>query len=174
MSPSAFVRSLASARDDRKNCSVVVRACSSHSTKQFSEDSPETAARPIRLHGLGVFDQADGGGELRILKRGSQSGHGLRVRDMGRHLEDFLREMIDAIEQAASAGDENSGSGEIDERFFLQFAFEELQTFAQAHMDDGVQSLAFDFFAGKTGIVLQENCLAGQTISKSDTAFLGL
>jgi hypothetical protein len=39
----------------------------------------------------------------------------LRVRDMSRHLEDFLGEMIDAIKQAASASDENSGSGEIDE-----------------------------------------------------------
>jgi hypothetical protein len=53
-----------------KICSVVARASSSYSTEKFY-DSPETAAWPIRLHGLCVFDQADGGGELRIFKRGS-------------------------------------------------------------------------------------------------------
>ena len=81
------------------------------------------------MHGLRVFDQTDGGGELRIFERRGQSRHCLRVRDVRRHFKDFSREMIDPVEQAASAGDENARADVIDERFLFDCAFEQLEAF---------------------------------------------
>ena len=55
---------------------------------------------------------------------GGQAGHCLGVRDMRGHFENFFREIIDAIEKTASAGDENTVAEVIDEWFFIEPAFE--------------------------------------------------
>ncbi len=81
--------------------------------------------------------------------------------------------MIDPVHQTASTGNENSGADIIDERFFLDRAFEQFKSLAQAQMNDGVERLALDFLAGKTGIVFEENCFAGQAIAQNAAAFLG-
>ena len=104
----------------------------SHSLEKFAHDLAESAARlPFALHRLGVFDQADRGGELRVLESTRQAGHRLRVRDAGRQLEDFLRQMADSVQVAASTGDENSFANVIDERFFLELPLEQFKGFAQ-------------------------------------------
>jgi len=54
------------------------------------------------------------------------------MRGMGRHFKNFLRQMVDAVEETASAGNEDSGAGLINERFFFELAFQKLKSFAQA------------------------------------------
>ena len=89
--------------------------------KDFSEKPAEAAARlAIALHGLGIFDQTDRGRELRIFKCARQAGHRLRMRDARRHFENVLRQIIDPVELAAPAGDENAFADVVDERFFLE------------------------------------------------------
>jgi hypothetical protein len=78
----------------------------------------------------------------------------LSVRDVRRHFENLFREVTDTIEETAPAGDENTAAEVIDEWFFIEPAFEELESFAQAQMNNRVQSLALDLFPCKTGIVL--------------------
>ena len=46
------------------------------------------------------------------------------MRDVRRHFENLFREIIDTIEEAASAGEENTPAEVIDERFFIEPAFE--------------------------------------------------
>jgi len=71
-----------------------------------------------------------------------------------RHFENLFRKIIDAIEQAAPTGDENPGAEVIDEWFFVEPAFEQLESFAEAQMDDRVQGLALDLLSREAGIVL--------------------
>ena len=75
---------------------------------KFLAESGEGNRRAFGLHGFGVFDQADGRGKLRIFKRRGQPGNGLRVGEMHRQAEDFLGEMIDPFEHAASSGEHHS------------------------------------------------------------------
>jgi hypothetical protein len=67
------------------------------------------------LHSLSIFDQTDRGGKLRVLRRRSESRHGLRVCYVRGHFENFFREMIDTVEKTASTCDENAGTKIIDE-----------------------------------------------------------
>ena len=94
--------------------------------------------------------------------------------DARRQFEDFLGEMIDPIQVAASAGDEDTFADVIDEWFFLELALEQLERFPQPQMNDRVQRLALDFLAGKPGIVLQQNGFARQRIPERDAALLDL
>jgi len=70
------------------------------------------------------------------------------------HFENLFREIIDAIEKAASAGNENTAAEVIDEWFFVEPAFEQLKSLAEAQMDDRVQGLALDLLSREAGIVL--------------------
>ena len=54
------------------------------------------------------------------------------MRDVRGHFENLFREIIDAIEEAASARDENTSAEVIDERFFIEPSFEQLKSFAEA------------------------------------------
>ena len=74
------------------------------SAKNFSLRAmrEKTPAGPLGLHGFGVFDEADRGRELRILKGGGEARDGLRVREVHGQAEDFLREMIDALRAGCS------------------------------------------------------------------------
>ena len=76
------------------------------------------------------------------------------MRDVRGHFENLFREIIDAIEQAAPARDENTSAEVIDERFFIEPSFKQLKSFAEAQMDDRVQGLALDLLAREAGIVL--------------------
>ena len=76
--------------------------------------------------------------------------------------ENFLGEMVDPVQMTAPAGDENAFADVIDERFFLELSLEQLERFAQSQMNDRVQRLALDLFAGKTRIVFQQNRFPGQ------------
>ena len=76
------------------------------------------------------------------------------MRDVCRHFENLFREIVDAIEEAASACDENSSAQVIDEWFVIEPAFEQLKSLAQAQMNNCVQGFTLDFLARKTGIVL--------------------
>ena len=70
------------------------------------------------------------------------------------HFENLFRQIIDAIEQAAPARDENTTAEVIDEWLFIEPAFEQLKSFAEAQMDDRVQGLALDLLSREAGIVL--------------------
>ena len=76
------------------------------------------------------------------------------MRNVRGHFENLFREIIDAIEQAAPARDENTTAEVIDEWFFIEPSFEQLKSFAEAQMDDRVQGLPLDFLSRETGIVL--------------------
>jgi len=76
------------------------------------------------------------------------------VSDAGRQLEDFLRQMIDPVQVAASAGDENSFADVVDKRLFFELPLEQLEGFPQPQMNDRIQRFPLDFLAGKTGIIL--------------------
>ena len=89
------------------------------------------------------------------------------------HFKDLAGQMVDSVHKAASTGDENSRAGIVDERFFLDGALEQFKNLAQTQMNDGVKRLAFDFLAGKSGIVFQQNCFAGQAIAQNAAAFFG-
>src|SRR5438105_5975426 len=90
---------------------------------------------------------------------------------MRRHFKNFSGQMIDAVEQTAAAGDKDSSAGGIDERFFFDGALEQLESFAEAQMNDRIERLSLDFFAGESGIVLEQNCFARQTIPENAAAF---
>src|SRR5687767_7572080 len=127
-----------------------------HSVKNLAEQTAESADRPaIGLHGLRVLNQANGRRELRVLESARQAGHGLGVSDAGRQLEHFLSQMIDPVQMAASARDENSLADVIDERFLLEFALKELEGFPQPQMNDRVQRFPLDFLPGEARVVLQ-------------------
>src|SRR5205807_5725959 len=93
---------------------------------------------PINLDRLRILDQPDRGGKLRIFESRGQSGHGLGMSDPCRQFEDLLGQMIDSVQMAAAAGDENAFADVVDERFFLQLALQELECFAQPQMNDRV------------------------------------
>ena len=76
------------------------------------------------------------------------------MRHVRGQLENFFSEMIDAVEKTASAGDENAGAQVTDKWFLIEPAFEELESFSQAQVNNRVQRLALDLFPSKTGIVL--------------------
>ena len=76
------------------------------------------------MHGLRVLEQTNRRGELRIFRGRRQAGRCLRVRDVGRHLENFAGKMIDSVEQTASAGDENPSADIINERFVFDRTLE--------------------------------------------------
>src|SRR5438128_4876810 len=145
----------------------------SHSAKKPPENSSNATPRPIHLHGLRVFQQTDRGGKLRVLNGRCQPGHGLGMCYVRGHFKDFPSQIIDPVHQAASAGNENSGTDIIDERFFLDRTLEQFKNLAQTQMNDGVKRLAFDFLSGKPGIVFQQNCFAGQAIAQTAAAFFG-
>jgi len=105
---------------------------SSPSAENSSQDSADSSRWPLRLHGLGIFDQPDCSRKLRILYRRGYAGCCLSVRDVRGHFENLFREIMDAIEEAAPARDENTGAEVIDEWFFVEPAFEQLKSFAQA------------------------------------------
>src|SRR5436190_3330164 len=87
-------------------------------------------------------------------------------------LEDFLGQMVDATQMAASAGDEDALADVIDKRFLFQLPFQQLERFAQPQMNDCVKRFPFDIPAGKTGIILQQDGVARQAIAQRDAALL--
>ena len=67
------------------------------------------AARSIGLHRLRVLDQPDRGGELRVFETHSLGRTwSARAQTRAGNLENFLRQVIDPVELAATAGDENA------------------------------------------------------------------
>ena len=76
------------------------------------------------------------------------------MRDPRRNFKNFLGQIINATNQAASTGDEDAFADKIDERFFLQRPPEQLECLPHPQMNDGIERLAFHFLAGETGIVL--------------------
>src|SRR4030095_9028987 len=97
-----------------------------------------------------------------------------RMRPMRGHFEIRSGKMIDAVQQTASAGNENAAADVIDEWLFFDRALQSLEDFTQSQVNDRVQRLALDFLSGKTGIVFEHDCFAGQTVSKHAAAFFGL
>src|SRR6516162_1837443 len=143
---------------------------SSLSAEESSKNSAEAAPRPVDLHGLCVFEQADRGRELRILGRRRQTRQCLRVGYMRRHFKNFACQMIDPIQQAAPTSDQDAGADVINERFFLNRALEQFKDLAQTQMNDCVKRFPLDLFAGKTGVILKQNLFAGKTIAKNAAA----
>jgi hypothetical protein len=118
------------------------------------------------LHSLSILDQTDRGGKLRVLRRRSESRHGLRVCYVRGHFENFFREMIDAIEKTASPRDKNAGTEVIEEWFLLESAFEELEGLADSQVNDRVQRLALDLLPGKTGIAFSKIVSPGRQLPR--------
>ena len=81
--------------------------------------------------------------------------------------------MIDSVHQTAAAGYENPCAGIVNKRFFFDRAFEQFKNLAQTQVNDGVQSLTLDLFAGESGIVFEQNSFAGQAIAENAAAFFG-
>ena len=125
------------------------------------------------MHHLRELDQANRGRELRIFHCGRHTPSRLRVCEIGRYFENLLREMIDSAQKTTAASDENAGAQIAEIRFLFESAFEQLKRFAQAQVNDGVQRLALDLFPRKTGIVLEQNHFARQTISQNAAALFG-
>src|SRR6266404_1769152 len=96
---------------------------SSHSAEKPSNDSAKPSRRPICMHHLCEPDQADRRRELGVLHCRCYAPGGLRVRDVRRHLENFLREMIDTTNKAATAGNEDACAEIIEIRLVVQPAF---------------------------------------------------
>lgn len=76
------------------------------------------------------------------------------MRHVRGRLENLFGKVIDAAEKTASAGDENAGAEVVDKWFLIESAFEEIESFSQAQVNDRVQRLALNLLPGKTGIVL--------------------
>ena len=77
--------------------------------EKFADKAADTTALwPLSLHRLRVTNEADRSGELRIFDRGSETGHRLRVRHAGGQFENLLRQIVDSLQVAATAGDENA------------------------------------------------------------------
>src|SRR5437016_7001802 len=96
---------------------------SSHSAEKPPKDPANPARWPIRMHHLCEPDQADRRRELGVLHCRCYAPGGLRVRDVRRHLENFLREMIDTTKKAATAGNEDACAEIIEILPFVQPAF---------------------------------------------------
>src|SRR6185503_4019499 len=90
----------------------------------------EEAGGALRLHGVGVFDDTDGGGELRIFESGGEAGDGLRVGEVHRHAEDFLGEMVDTLDQTAAAGEHEASAEERQVALIIEALFEQLEGLA--------------------------------------------
>jgi hypothetical protein len=125
------------------------------------------------VHHLREFDQANCGRKLGIFHCGRYAPSGLRVCQIGWYFENLRREMIDSAEKTAAAGDENAGPEIAEIRFFVESALQQVKRFAQAQVNDGVQRFAFDLFPRKTGIVLEQDHFARQTISENAAALFG-
>src|SRR5438477_7375668 len=82
--------------------------------------------------------------------------------------------MVDPVQQTAATGDKDSGADIIDERLLFDGALEQLKSLAQSQMNNRVKGFALDFFAGKTGIVLEHDRFAGKAIAEDAAAFFGL
>src|SRR6185503_9356616 len=143
---------------------------SSFSAENFSKKPPKPPRRPVGVHHLRKLDQANCCRELGIFHCRRHTPCGLRVRQVGRYVENLRREMIDSVQKTAAAGNENAGAQIAEIRFFFESALEQLKSFAQAQVNDGVQCFAVDLFSGKAGIVLQQNHFAWQTISQNAAA----
>src|SRR5919198_504561 len=85
---------------------------------------------------------------------------------------DSSGEIIDAIEEAASASDENTSAEVINEWFFIEPALEQLKSFAQTQMNNCIQGLALDLLSRKAGIVLQQNHFPWERVAQYTTSFL--
>src|SRR4051812_11537224 len=82
--------------------------------------------------------------------------------------------MIDSIQVAATACNENAFTDVIDERLFLELPFQQIERLPEPKVNDRVQRLALDLLAGEARIVLQEDRLARQAIPEGDAAFFDL
>src|SRR5215469_6369551 len=122
---------------------------SSHSTEKLSKKFAEASPRSICLHHLRELDQTDGSRELRIFDGGRYTPGGLRVSQVRRHFENFLRQVINAVKEAATAGNENPGAEIAEKRLLFEPAFEQLKSFAHTQVNDRVQRFPFDLFSSK-------------------------
>ena len=93
---------------------------SSSSAENFHKPAPRTSRLAIALHGLRIFDQPDRGRELRILECARQAGHALRMRDARRDAENVFRKIVDAVQQTASARNENPVAEVIQKRLVFE------------------------------------------------------
>src|SRR5438552_17914650 len=89
-------------------------------------------------------------------------------------LENLSGEIIKTVEKTASSSNENAAAEVTKIRFLVEPAFEQLQGFTQSQVNDRVQRLALDLLPGKTGIVLEQDHVAWQTIPKNATALFAL
>src|SRR6516225_3108093 len=122
---------------------------SSHSAEKPSKDSAKSSRWPIRMHHLCEPDQANRRRELRVLHCRCYAPSGLRVRDVRRHLENFLCEMIDTTKKAATAGNEDACAEIIEIGLFVQPAFKQLKSFTHAQVNDCVQHFPLDLSSGE-------------------------
>src|SRR5437762_11621227 len=129
------------------------KSSSSYAAEKPPKEPAKSTRRPIRLHHLCKFDQPNRRRELGILHCRCYAPGRLRVRQVRRHFENLLGEMIDAVKKAAAAGYENTGAKIINERLLIEPALEELKGFAQAQVNDRVQRFSLDLLSGKAGVV---------------------
>src|SRR5215211_198868 len=146
---------------------------SSFSAEKFSTNPAKSSSRPVGVHHLREFDQANRGRKLRVFYCGRYTPGGRRVCQIGWYFENLRSEMIDSAEKTAAAGDENAGPEITEIRFFVESALEQVKCFAQAQVNDGVQRFALDLFPRETGIVLKQDHFARQTISENAAALFG-
>src|SRR4029077_3713090 len=80
--------------------------------------------------------------------------------------------MINPAQMTAPAGNEDAFANVVKERFLFELALKQLQGFPQTKMNDRVEGLTLDLFAGETGVIFQEHGLTRKRIAKDDATFL--
>src|ERR1035437_6052213 len=122
--------------------SVVSRAL--QKTAKHIFDAAERAAQPAAplapaVFQRAIFDEADGGGEFRLVERGGDAAHGTGVAVRDVHLEDALRQFRYARHARTAAAEKNSGAQIIGEAGLFEFVRDDLKQFFQPQRHDVLQ-----------------------------------
>src|SRR5688572_25168336 len=122
------------------------RCCRKKSQSEKGEPADELRKKSgtthADLHGLGILDQADRGGELRVLERGGQTGHGLGVSNVDGQSERIFGELLDPFEQRTTSGDLHAGAQKTKMRAIaFELPFDQLKGFPDTTMNDRVEHL---------------------------------
>ncbi len=130
----------------------------------FAEEVEERALFGFDVHGLSVFDDSDGGGVARVLENRSRAGEFLRDGGLHGHIKDFFRDAGKALEERAAAGEEDSRPDEIEVAVGVAVAADEVEKFANAGVDDLVETGAFDLAAGEARVIFEDDGIAGNGV----------
>src|SRR4051812_6093634 len=99
------------------------------------------------------FNQADGGGKLRLIERGFEAADGRGAPERGRQLEGFFRKLQNARNARAPAADENASPQVIEQACFGKFLLDEVEDFLEAQGHNPAEMIEIDGLGGQTELV---------------------